>query len=144
MAVTGDLARYRYISRIGSGGMARVDLAEDTLLGRQVALKRVSGLTDEQGPSRLHREALAGASLSHPNLVSIYDVVTSDDGHPVVVMEYVRGGTLRTALDERGKLPATEVVRILEGVAAGLDAIHARGIVHRDVKPSNILLGEDG
>lgn len=144
MAVTGDLARYRYISRIGSGGMARVDLAEDTLLGRQVALKRVSGLTDEHGPSRLHREALAGASLSHPNLVSVYDVVTSDDGHPVVVMEYVRGGTLRTALDERGKLPAPEAIRILEGVAAGLDAIHQRGIVHRDVKPSNILLGEDG
>ncbi|HWE10445.1 MAG TPA: serine/threonine-protein kinase [Solirubrobacteraceae bacterium] len=144
MAATGELARYQYISTIGSGGMARVDLAEDTLLGRRVALKRMSGPADPRGLSRLRREALAGASLSHPNLVSIYDVVTTDEGHLVIVMEYIAGGTLRDALNRRDKLPVADALRVLEGVAAGLDAIHERGIVHRDVKPSNILLGDDG
>src|SRR5947209_5609583 len=123
--------------------MARVDLAEDTLLGRRVALKRMTGEADPRGVSRLRREALTGASLSHRNLVSIYDVVTSDDGHLILVMEYVEGETLRTRLSGEGKLPAAEALRILEGVAAGLDAIHERGIVHRDIKPSNILLGRD-
>ncbi|MGA9860251.1 MAG: serine/threonine-protein kinase, partial [Solirubrobacteraceae bacterium] len=143
MAVTGDLTRYRYLSTIGTGGMATVDLAEDSRLGRQVALKRFTGAADD-GMSRLRREALAGASISHPNLVSVYDAVTSENGDLVIVMEYVRGETLRQTLNRRGALPVSEVLRILDGVAAGLDAIHARGIVHRDVKPSNILLGEDG
>jgi serine/threonine protein kinase len=124
--------------------MARVDLAEDTVLGRPVALKRVAGAADDHGLSRLRREALAGASLSHTNLVSVYDVVTSDEGQLVIVMEYIVGGTLRDALNERRRLPADEALRVLAGIAAGLDAIHERGIVHRDVKPSNILLGDGG
>jgi protein kinase-like protein len=124
--------------------MATVELAEDALLGRQVALKRVLGTADPSGLSRLRREALAGASVSHPNLVSIYDVVTSADGHLVIVMEYVPGETLRDLLTRQGRLSTGDVLRILEGVAAGLEAIHALSIVHRDVKPSNILLGTDG
>jgi hypothetical protein len=144
MAATGDLARYRYIQKIGSGGMATVDLAEDTLLGREVALKRLAGAADAQGISRLRREALLGASVSHPNLVSIYDIVATEDGHLVIVMEYIRGETLRNALSRQGRLAPEEALRILDGVAAGLDAIHDRRIVHRDVKPSNILLGAGG
>ena len=76
---------------------------------------------DDQGLSRLRREALAGASLSHPNLVSIYDVVTSEEGQLVVVMEYVAGGTLRAALNQRRRLPTEDALPVLEGVAAGLD-----------------------
>jgi serine/threonine protein kinase len=144
VAANGDLQRYRVIAKLGSGGMATVDLAQDTVLGRQVALKRMSGESDLRGLSRLRREALVGASISHPNLVSVYDVVSTDDGHLVIVMEYVEGETLRQLLSRQGRLPAQEVLRILGGVAAGLDAINERGIVHRDVKPSNILLGANG
>ncbi len=144
MAATGKLVRYRFVSRLGAGGMATVVLAEDTLLGRQVALKRLSAAADPRGMLRLRREALAGASISHHNLVSIYDVIDDEAGDLVIVMEYVEGQTLRQALDTRGRLPVPEALRILEGVAAGLDSIHRQGIVHRDVKPSNILLGADG
>ena len=144
MTATGDLARYRVISKLGSGGMATVDLAEDTLLGRRVALKRMSGEVDVPGLTRLRREALVGASFSHTNLVSVYDVVNTDDGHLVIVMEFIEGETLRDVLTRRGRLPVDEALPILAGVAAGLDAINERGIVHRDVKPSNILLGAGG
>jgi hypothetical protein len=144
MSVGADLGRYRLISKIGSGGMATVDLAEDTLLGRLVALKRMEGTVDVSGLSRLRREALAGASLNHPNLVSVYDILTLEDGHLVIVMEYVQGETLRELLTRRGALPPADALPLLAGAAAGLDAIHGAGIVHRDVKPSNILLGEDG
>jgi serine/threonine protein kinase len=144
VTASGDLARYRIISKLGSGGMATVDLAEDTLLGRRVALKRMSGEVDVPGLTRLRREALVGASFSHTNLVSVYDVVTTDDGHLVIVMEFIEGETLRDVLARRGRLPAEEALPILAGVAAALDAINERGIVHRDVKPSNILLGRGG
>ncbi len=144
MPVASSLERYRRISTLGAGGMAVVDLAEDTVLGRKVALKRVSAEADVRGLSRLRREALAGASLSHPNLVSIYDVITAEDGGAVIVMEYVPGETLAQRLSREGRLGAREALRILGGVADGLDAIHRRGIVHRDVKPANILLGASG
>jgi eukaryotic-like serine/threonine-protein kinase len=144
MPVGADLDRYRLISKIGVGGMASVDLAEDTRLGRLVALKRMAGTVDVTGLSRLRREALAGASLNHPNLVSVYDVVTLEDGELIIVMEYVEGETLRERLAREGRLAPSDALPLLASVAAGLDAIHGAGIVHRDVKPSNILLGEDG
>jgi eukaryotic-like serine/threonine-protein kinase len=144
MGTTNQAPRYREIERLGAGGMATVTLAEDTLLGREVALKRVYGTGDPHGSLRLKREALVGASLNHPNLVSVYDAETADDGDVVIVMEYVEGETLSDLLRTRGRMRPEEALRVLEGVAAALDAIHVRGIVHRDVKPANILLGREG
>jgi serine/threonine protein kinase len=124
--------------------MATVELAEDTVLGRRVALKRMKPAADARGLSRLRREALIGASVSHPNLVSIYDVVTTSEGEQVIVMEYVPGETLRDLLFRETRLAPDDALQILRGVGAALDAIHRQGIVHRDVKPANILLGRDG
>jgi serine/threonine protein kinase len=144
VSVGSDLDRYSVVTRLGSGGMATVLLAEDQVLGRQVALKRMIAATDVDGLLRLRREALIGASISHPNLVAIYDIVTSDDGDQVIVMEYVPGETLADALERDGALPPERALQILESLAGALDAIHRQGIVHRDVKPANVLLGPDG
>src|SRR5947209_6748186 len=123
--------------------MASVTLAEDTVLGRLVALKRVRTAGSAREVARLRREALVGASLQHRNLVAVYDV-DEDEGSIVIVMEYVRGTTVRDLLATRGVPGEQETIRILDGIAHGLDALHARGIIHRDVKPANVLLGEDG
>jgi eukaryotic-like serine/threonine-protein kinase len=143
MARTEQGTRYRVIKRLGAGGMATVSLAEDTLLGRFVALKRVYRTGDGRNMLRLKREAMVGASLNHPNLVFVYDAQLQDDGDVVIVMEYVEGQTLAELIGARGALPPAEVIRVLRGVGAALDAIHDRGIVHRDVKPANVLLGRD-
>ncbi len=144
MPGTEQETRYREIRRLGAGGMAKVTLADDTVLGRQVALKRVYASGDPHGILRLKREALVGASLNHPNLVFVYDAHLQEDGDVVIVMEYVEGETLADLISARGALPPDEAMRVLRGVATALDAIHEQGIVHRDVKPANVLLGRDG
>src|SRR5581483_10836297 len=95
MPTTDQETRYQALRPLGSGGMAQVTLAEDTLLGRRVALKRLRATTDQAGIKRLRREALIGASLKHPNLIPVYDVWEERDGDLCIVMEYIAGNTLR-------------------------------------------------
>src|SRR3954453_1536163 len=144
VGTTGNLlaGRYRVIDRVGRGGMASVLLAEDERLGRQVAIKRLHAESPEDTARRFRREARLGASLNHPNIVAVYDIVTDDEG-VLIVMEYVEGETLRDAID-RGPLEPKRALDILDGLAAALDHAHGEGIVHRDVKPANVLLGADG
>jgi eukaryotic-like serine/threonine-protein kinase len=134
--------RYRVISRLGSGGAATVFLCEDERLGRKVAVKRMHAHSPEDITRRLRREARLGASLSHPNLVSVFDTETYEEG-VFIVMEYVEGETLADALS-RGPLDTRRAIEILRALASALDHVHAQGIVHRDVKPANVLLGNEG
>jgi serine/threonine-protein kinase len=135
-------ARYRTVRRLGSGGMATVFLAEDERLGRLVAVKRLHGDSTEDIGRRFRREARLGASLNHPNIVAIYDIASDDEG-VLIVMEYVDGRTLRDEI-AAGPLPPERALPILRGVAAALDHAHGEGVVHRDVKPANILVRKDG
>jgi predicted Ser/Thr protein kinase len=130
------------MERLGSGGMAVVYLAEDERLGRRVAVKRLHAGSPEDTAKRFSREARLGASLNHPNIVTVYDTVTDEDS-VVIVMECVEGESLADAV-RRGPIEPREAVRILRGVAAALDHAHEHGIVHRDVKPANVLLGKNG
>jgi eukaryotic-like serine/threonine-protein kinase len=140
----GDLfaGRYRVIGRLGAGGMATVWLAEDERLGREVAIKRLSTDAPEEYLARFRREARLGATLNHPNLVSVFDTIATDEG-ALIVMEYVPGRSLAD-LVKQGPIDPGEVVSILGGAAAALDHAHEQGIVHRDIKPANILVREDG
>ncbi len=104
MADPAKLDRYTHVRILGTGGMGTVSLAQDTVLGREVALKRVTRAAGASGLLRLRREALLGASISHPNLVSIYDVDETEEGELVIVMEYVEGETLRDAIARDGGL----------------------------------------
>src|SRR4051812_12411771 len=122
--------------------MATVLLAEDERLGREVAVKRLHAESPEDTARRFRREARLGASLNHPNIVAVYDIVSDDEG-VLIVMEYVEGETLRDAI-ERGPLSPTHVLAVLRGVAQALDHAHGEGIVHRDLKPANVLLGGAG
>lgn len=137
--------RYRLDSLIATGGMAQVWTAHDELLNREVAVKILHAhlARDESFVRRFRREALAAARLNHPKIVAIYDSI-SDGGSEAIVMQLVRGETLRTRLDERRSLSPTEAVSIGVDVAEALQTAHDAGIVHRDVKPANILLTADG
>jgi serine/threonine-protein kinase len=134
--------RYRVIRRLGAGGMATVWLAEDERLGRDVAIKRLRTDAPEESLTRFRREARLGATLNHPNFVSVYDTIATEDG-ALIVMEYVPGQSLEE-LAKGGAMDPGEVVSILNGAASALDHAHREGVVHRDIKPANILVREDG
>jgi eukaryotic-like serine/threonine-protein kinase len=134
--------RYRVIDRLGHGGMATVFLAEDQVLSRQVAVKRLHTAAAEGSAERFKREAQLGAALNHSNIVAVYDTLSGPDG-VLIVMEYVPGQPL-SGLIVAGAVEPDEAIRILRGVAHGLDYAHLRGVVHRDVKPANILVRDDG
>ena len=134
--------RYRVLRRLGAGGMATVLLAEDERLGRRVAVKRLHTGSPEEAASRLNREARLGAAMNHPNLVTVYDA--QPDGESLlIVMEFVDGSSLSNQL-KHGPLPEERAIEVLRGIARALDHVHERGVVHRDVKPSNVLISAGG
>lgn len=137
--------RYQVIERIGGGGMALVYKAQDILLNRYVAIKvlRQQFVNDEEFIRRFRREAQSAASLSHPNVVSVYDVGQEEDIH-YIVMEYVEGQNLNEIIKERAPLQVEEAVRIASQIADALDHAHHNQIIHRDIKPHNILIGRNG
>ncbi|MGW0825118.1 protein kinase domain-containing protein [Streptomyces sp. NPDC002845] len=141
--------RYRLAEQIGRGGMGTVWQAEDEVLDRQVALKRLHArphLADDERDTlyeRTRREARSAARITHPNVVVVHDVV-EDEGTPCIVMEYVPSTTLDDLLKGGGTLPPEEAARIGIGMIAALRAAHAAGVLHRDVKPGNVLLGAGG
>ena len=128
---------------LGSGGQATVWLAEDRTLGQKVALKILPADADERTRARWLEEVRQGRRLSHPNLIRIFDVVETSD-RPVAVMEYVPGGTLSDRVVAEGALPVEAVIGWAREVLSVLGYLHDNRIVHRDVKPSNLLVGEDG
>ncbi|MBQ5756693.1 MAG: serine/threonine protein kinase, partial [Erysipelotrichaceae bacterium] len=137
--------RYQIIKLIGKGGMADVFLARDTILGRDVAVKIMHGdlSGDPVSVERFRREAHASTSLSHPNIVDIYDV-GEDEGRYYIVMEYVQGFTLKKLIQKRGPLPTREAVWLMGQLASALAEAHRNGIIHRDVKSQNVLIKPDG
>jgi serine/threonine-protein kinase len=137
--------RYQIIKTIGEGGMANVYLAYDTILDRDVAVKVLRGdlANDEKFVRRFQREALNASSLSHPNIVEVYDV-GDDNGQYFIVMEYIEGKNLKDLLKKRGKLTVSEVVDIMSQIADGLSVAHDSYIIHRDIKPQNIMILENG
>jgi serine/threonine protein kinase len=138
--------RYRIERPLGHGAMSTVDLARDLELDREVALKRLAEnlSRDDELRARFQREARLAARLAHPNVVRIYDVGEDEDGRPFIAMEYVEGETLAELVARRGPLPAQEVTQLGVQIARALAAAHEAGLVHRDVKPQNLLLQNDG
>jgi eukaryotic-like serine/threonine-protein kinase len=134
--------RYRVLRHLGSGGMASVLLCQDERLDRQVAVKRLHADSPADVERRFVREAKVGASLNHPNLVSVFDTATDDEG-VLIVMEYVEGEALARTL-RRGPLEPERVAAMVRDLGDALDHAHAQGVVHRDVKPGNVLLRHDG
>jgi eukaryotic-like serine/threonine-protein kinase len=137
--------RYRLDSKLGSGGMSTVYLARDETLERWVAVKVLHAAISDQPDQleRFRREARSVAQLSHPNVVAVIDA-GEDAGHPYIVFEYVDGETLKQRIDRLGKLPVDEAAAYAIEIGRGLAAAHARRLVHRDVKPQNVLIDREG
>ena len=147
MVIKGQLIdnRYKIIRSIGVGGMANVYLAYDTILEREVAVKILRGdlADDEKFVRRFQREANAASSLKHPNIVEMYDV-GEDDGKYFIVMEFINGKTLKSLIKKRGALTLSEVIDIMLQLTSAVACAHDSYIIHRDIKPQNVMILEDG
>lgn len=137
--------RYEIIRVLGEGGMANVYLANDVILNRKVAVKVLRGdlANDEKFVRRFQREALSASSLNHPNIVEIYDV-GEDDGNFYIVMEYIDGKNLKQLIKRRTKLSLPEVIDIMKQLTDGIASAHDSFIIHRDIKPQNMLILDNG
>ena len=137
--------RYEVIKNIGEGGMANVYVGYDRILNRKVAIKILRGdlASDEKFVRRFQREALSSSSLSHPNIVEMYDV-GEDDGIYYIIMEYVEGKTLKQLIKKRGSITLSEAIDIMLQLTDGIAHAHDSYIIHRDLKPQNIMIKEDG
>ena len=137
--------RYEIIKSIGEGGMANVYLADDTILDRKVAIKVLRGDLENNDKfiRRFQREAKSVSDLSHPNIVEVYDV-GEEDGQHYIVMEYIDGRTLKQLINKRGALTVAEVIDIMTQLTDGLSTAHEAYIIHRDIKPQNIMILDDG
>ncbi|WP_150130538.1 serine/threonine-protein kinase, partial [Streptomyces sp. 150FB] len=141
--------RYRVVDQLGRGGMGIVWRAVDEVLGREVAVKELRTFTDAAGPEladlrvRMQREARAAARIRHPGVVAVHDVA-EQDGRPVIVMELIDGPSLDDVLARRGTIDPREAAAIGAKVMEALGAAHRAGVLHRDVKPGNVLLDNDG
>jgi eukaryotic-like serine/threonine-protein kinase len=146
--VLGDTLGNRYLlsGLLGTGGMAEVFLAHDRMLDRDLALKvlKEQYAKDERFVRRFQKEARNAAALNHPNVVQIYDQGRAEDGRFYIAMEHMTGGSLEDLILRRGPLGASEAARLASQVAEALHAAHRRGIVHRDIKPQNVLLDKAG
>jgi len=136
--------RYKIIDTIGSGGMANVYLAEDLILEREVAVKMMAlDFQDEEDSlRRFRREALSTTELIHPNIVNIYDV--GEETPPYIVMEYVDGTDLKQHIQKHHPIPHKKVINIMQKVLSGISYAHANGVIHRDIKPHNMLMDSEG
>lgn len=137
--------RYMIVTSLGEGGMADVYLAMDTILNREVAVKVLRGELSEDPVTLLRflREASAVSKLHHPNVVEVYDV-GEYDGKNYIVMEYVRGRTLKQMILQRGALPKEEAVEVMKQLVSAVNHAHEKNIIHRDIKPQNVLVKDDG
>lgn len=140
-----QLQRYQIIERIGEGGMANVYLAFDKVLKRECAIKILKADLSDNPVTllRFKREADAASKLHHPSIVTIYDVGQSDNRH-FIVMEYVKGTTLKSLIQQRGAIEKNEAIFLMEQILEGIVVAHKAGVIHRDIKPQNILIKADG
>jgi len=139
------ISHYRIVEKLGEGGMGVVYLAEDTVLGRRVAIKtlRARGRTNQHFRARFLREARAVSALSHPHIAHIYDYGETEDDEPYIVMELIKGATLGDLMKKEA-LTIPRAIEIVKQVAEALGEAHRNGIVHRDIKPSNVAIDERG
>src|SRR5271169_6369128 len=143
--VVQKIGKYEIVAELGQGGMGVVYKARDPFIGRLVALKTITPelVSDPEILQRFYREAQSAGTLQHPNIVTVFDL-GEFEGHPYIAMEFVEGESLQNIIARQAKIPLAAKLKLLEQVCSGLDHAHKNGIVHRAIKPGNILVKNDG